>query len=104
MQVQVNFPVFPSIWTLPPTRVTPMIRLTRLNHVPMILNADLIEHIDMTPDTIVTLTSGQKYTVLETADEVVEKVIGFRQKLLSPDTARLTAPREHSSESGSRSR
>ena len=41
-----------------------MIRLTRLNHVPMILNADLIEHIDMTPDTIVTLTSGQKYMVL----------------------------------------
>lgn len=81
-----------------------MIRLTRLNHVPMILNADLIEHIDMTPDTIVTLTSGQKYTVLESADEVVEKVIGFRQKLLSPDTARLTAPREHGSESESRSR
>ena len=70
-----------------------MIRLTRLNHVPMILNADLIEHIDMTPDTIVTLTSGQKYTVLESADEVVDRVIVFRQKLLSPDTARLTAPR-----------
>ncbi|MGH9647644.1 MAG: flagellar FlbD family protein [Bryobacteraceae bacterium] len=81
-----------------------MIRLTRLNHVPIILNADLIEHIDMTPYTIVTLTSGQKYTVLESADEVVDKVIGFRQKLLSPDTARLTAPREHRSEFESRSR
>ena len=81
-----------------------MIRLTRLNHVPMIVNADLIEHIDMTPDTIVTLTSGQKFTVLETADEVVDKVIVFRQKLLSPDTARLTAPREYSSESESQRR
>jgi flagellar protein FlbD len=80
-----------------------MIKLTRLNHVPMILNADLIEHIDMTPDTIVTLTSGQKYTVLESADEVVDKVIVFRQKLLSQDTARLTAPSEYSSESDSRS-
>ena len=78
-----------------------MIRLTRLNHAPMILNADLIEHIDMTPDTIVTLTSGQKYTVLESADEVVDKVIVFRQKLLSQDPARLMAPREHSSESDS---
>jgi len=67
----------------------------------MILNADLIEHIDMTPDTIVTLTSGQKYTVLESADEVVEKVIVFRQKLLSPDPARLTEAREHSLESES---
>jgi len=81
-----------------------MIRLTRLNHAPMILNADLIEHIDMTPDTIVTLTSGQKYTVLESADEVVDKVIVFRQKLLSQDPARLITPREHSSESESRSR
>ena len=75
-----------------------MIRLTRLNHVPMIVNADLIEHIDMTPDTVVTLTSGQKYMVLETAEEVVEKVIGFRRKLLSPDTARLTASQDLESE------
>jgi len=81
-----------------------MIRLTRLNHVPMILNADLIEHIDMTPDTIVTLTSGQKYMVLESAEEVVEKVICFRQKLLSPDLARLTEEREDGSESESQSR
>ena len=64
----------------------------------MILNADLIEHIDMTPDTVVTLTTGHKYMVLESAEEVVDKVIVFRQKLLSPDLARLTAPREHSSE------
>jgi len=70
----------------------------------MILNADLIEHIDMTPDTIVTLTSGQKYMVLESAEEVVEKVICFRQKLLSPDLARLTEEREDGSESESQSR
>jgi flagellar protein FlbD len=81
-----------------------MIRLTRLNHVPMIINADLIEHIDMTPDTVVTLTSGQKFMVLETAEEVVDRVIVYRQKLLSPDPARLTAAREHSAESESRSR
>lgn len=68
-----------------------MIRLTRLNHIPLILNSDLIEHIDMTPDTVVTLTSGQKFMVLESADEIVDKVIVFRKKLLSPDMARLTA-------------
>jgi flagellar protein FlbD len=67
----------------------------------MIVNADLIEHIDMTPDTVVTLTSGQKYMVLESAQEVVERVIEFRRKLLSPDPARLTAPREYSLESES---
>ena len=69
----------------------------------MILNADLIEHIDMTPDTVVTLTTGHKYMVLESAEEVVDKVIVFRQKLLSPDLARLTAAREYSSEPESRS-
>ena len=69
----------------------------------MILNADLIEHIDMTPDTVVTLTTGHKYMVLESAEEVVDKVIVFRKKLLSPDLARLTAPRENSSETESRS-
>ena len=81
-----------------------MIRLTRLNHVPMIVNADLIEHIDMTPDTVVTLTSGQKFMVLETADEVVEMVIRFRQKLLSPDMARLTAVSKYDAESESQTR
>jgi flagellar protein FlbD len=78
-----------------------MIRLTRLNHVPLIVNADLIEHIDMTPDTVLTLTSGQKFMVLESAEEVVDRVVAFRQKLLSSDMTRLTAPREHSSESDS---
>ena len=61
-----------------------MIKLTRLNHIPMILNSDLIEHIDAMPDTIVTLTSGQKIVVLETAEDVVEKIVTFRRSLYSP--------------------
>ena len=36
-----------------------MIRLTRLNHAPIVVNSDLIEHIDSTPDTVITLTNGQ---------------------------------------------
>jgi hypothetical protein len=35
-----------------------MIKLTRLNHVPLIVNADLIEHVEVTPDTMVALTNG----------------------------------------------
>jgi flagellar protein FlbD len=62
-----------------------MIKVTRLNHIPMILNSDLIEHIDMTPDTVIALSSGQKYIVLETAEEIVEKVIAFRKSLFSKD-------------------
>jgi flagellar protein FlbD len=60
-----------------------MIKLTRLNHVPLIVNADLIEHVEVTPDTVVALTTGQKFMVLESAEEVVEKVIQYRKALLS---------------------
>ena len=60
-----------------------MIQLTRLNHVPLIVNADLIEHVEVTPDTVVALTNGQKFMVLETAEEVVEKVIEFRKAIMS---------------------
>ena len=60
-----------------------MIRLTRLNHVPMLLNSDLIEHVEVTPDTVVSLTTGQKFMVLESADEIIERVIQYR-RLIHP--------------------
>ncbi len=59
-----------------------MIKLTRISNASMILNSDLIEHIDQTPDTVITLISGQKLMVRETVDEVVEKVIAFRRTVL----------------------
>ena len=58
-----------------------MIHLTRLNHVPLVVNSDLIEHIEVTPDTVIVLTTGQKFLVLETADEVIERVVKFRRSL-----------------------
>lgn len=58
-----------------------MIQLTRLNHVPLVLNSDLIEHIDVTPDTVIMLTTGQIIRVLESADEVVQKVVEFRRSI-----------------------
>jgi flagellar protein FlbD len=58
-----------------------MIQLTRLNHAPLVLNSDLIEHMEVTPDTVVTLTTGQKIVVLESAEEVVERVIQFRRSI-----------------------
>ena len=62
-----------------------MIRLTRLNHVPMVLNSDLIEHIDVTPDTVITLTSGQILRVRESADEVVERIVDYRRRIYGPE-------------------
>jgi flagellar protein FlbD len=60
-----------------------MIKLTRLNRVPLIVNVDLIEHVEGTPDTVVALTNGQKFLVLESAEEIVDKVIEFRRGIMS---------------------
>jgi flagellar protein FlbD len=60
-----------------------MIHLTRLNHRPLVLNADLIESIEATPDTMISLTTGQKLVVLEPAEEVVRRVVEFRRAIYS---------------------
>ena len=60
-----------------------MIQLTRLNHVPLIVNSDLIEHVEVTPDTVIALTTGQKFLVLESAEVVVDRVIQFRRAIMS---------------------
>jgi flagellar protein FlbD len=58
-----------------------MIQVTRINHLPLVLNADLIEHMESTPDTVISLTNGQKLVVLESVDEVVKRVIDFRRSI-----------------------
>lgn len=58
-----------------------MIRLTRINRVPLVLNSDLIEHMETTPDTVISLVNGQKFVVLETTDDVIRKVIDFRREI-----------------------
>ncbi len=60
-----------------------MIHLTRINRIPIVLNSDLIEHMESTPDTVISLTSGQKLLVLESPEEVVRRVVVFRQSVLA---------------------
>jgi flagellar protein FlbD len=60
-----------------------MIQLTRLNHASLVLNCELIEHIETTPDTVVTMTTGQKITVLEPVDEVVRRVVEYRRRIVA---------------------
>jgi len=64
-----------------------MIQLTRINHLPMVLNSDLIEHLESTPDTVISLTTGQKMVVRETVEEVVRRVIEFRRLIQAPPDA-----------------
>ena len=68
-----------------------MIRVTRLNHVPLVLNSDLIEHIEETPDTVVTLTTGQILRVRESAGEVVNRIIEFRRRIFRQEELRDTS-------------
>ncbi len=58
-----------------------MIQLTRLNQSSITLNAIYIERIESIPDTVVTLLSGKKVHVLETVEEVTDKVATFYQKI-----------------------
>jgi flagellar protein FlbD len=62
-----------------------MIDVTRLNRSSVVLNCDLIEFIENTPDTVITLKNDQKITVLETAEEIVNRVRAWRRSLLSPE-------------------
>jgi len=58
-----------------------MIHVTRLNHVDLIINADLIETIESTPDTVLTLLTGKKMMVLESPEQVMEKIIEYRHRV-----------------------
>ncbi len=59
-----------------------MIHLTRINHRPLVVNAELIDHVETTPDTVVSMTTGEKFVVVESADEIVARVIAYRRAIL----------------------
>jgi flagellar protein FlbD len=61
-----------------------MIALRRLNNEPVMVNPDLIEFLEATPDTVVTLTSGNKLLVRDSMDEVREKIIEFKRRIHGP--------------------
>jgi uncharacterized protein YlzI (FlbEa/FlbD family) len=60
-----------------------MIRLTRLNNHPLIINSDLVKLIENAPDTVLTLVTGEKIVVLESSDQVLERIVEFRRRILS---------------------
>ncbi|NLM74495.1 MAG: flagellar FlbD family protein [Clostridiaceae bacterium] len=62
-----------------------MITVTRFNRSRFVINADWIETIESTPDTVITLTNGKKFVVSETVEEVVDLVIKYKQKIFFLD-------------------
>jgi len=76
-----------------------MIRLTRLNNRLLVVNADLIKFVENAPDTVITLVSGEKILVLETAEEVINRIVEFRRRLasqsiVSPPEGPLATPED----------
>lgn len=57
-----------------------MIHLSRLNGKPLVVNAELIELIEETPNTILTLTTSKKIIVKESVEEVIEKVKEYKRE------------------------
>lgn len=58
-----------------------MIEVTRLNGKGFLLNCELIEIVENTPDTVITLHDGKKFVVKETSDEIVKKIIDYKKRI-----------------------
>lgn len=56
-----------------------VITVTRLNGQPIIINADLIEMIEVKPNTVLILSSGKKMVVSETPEQVVQLVVDYKR-------------------------
>jgi flagellar protein FlbD len=59
-----------------------MIRLTRLNNTLLAVNSDLIKFVEESPDTVITLVNGEKVLVLETMNEILDRILKFRRSIL----------------------
>ncbi|MER3475086.1 MAG: flagellar protein FlbD [Armatimonadota bacterium] len=61
-----------------------MIKVTRLDRSELVVNAELIETVEATPDTVITLTNGKKFVVCEDVEEIIRRVMEYRRHAYSP--------------------
>lgn len=60
-----------------------MIDVTRFNDTQFVLNAELIQTVEETPDTVITLTTGTKYIVKESCEEIKSKVLEYKRSIFN---------------------
>ena len=60
-----------------------MIRVIRINGHEFVVNAEMIEFVESTPDTIITMSDGKKIIVKDSVEEVIEKMIEYKQRCYS---------------------
>lgn len=61
-----------------------MIKLTKRTREEFYLNPQLIERVEETPDTVISLTNDKKIVVKETAEEIKERIIAFYRRIYTP--------------------
>lgn len=76
-----------------------MIQLTRLNNQTFVVNSDLIKFIDRSPDTVITLLSGEKIVVRDSVEQVLDRIVEFR-RLIVPRVEDLRAGSHGGNEKG----
>ena len=59
-----------------------MIYVTRLDGKPLLVNPELLEMVEATPDTVLTFTNGRKMVVKESLDDLRDRVIAYRRAIL----------------------
>ncbi len=74
-----------------PKRRSRMIHLTRLNGNPLFVNSELIKYAESSPDTMLTLTNGEKIVVLESCEDVVNRTIAYRGRIFAEAAGHLQA-------------
>jgi flagellar protein FlbD len=60
-----------------------VIKVTRLNGSELVINADLLETVEATPDSVLTLTTGHKYIVREDVEEIVARVVSYKRAIFA---------------------
>lgn len=68
-----------------------MIKLSRINGNPFYLNAELIEQIESSPDTVITLHTGKTVMVANSIQQVIHKVICYKRRIHTQHTRRKKA-------------
>ena len=64
-------------------RLKSVIDVTRINNTRFVLNCDLIQTVEETPDTVITLTTGTKYVVKDSCEEIKKKVLEYKRSIIS---------------------
>jgi len=67
-----------------------MILVHRLDGAPFYLNAELVETVEATPDTVIVLVNGHRYIVKEQVEEVIARILTYRRFLFSGIPTDLT--------------